>query len=123
MRWSFDSNRAIFTQLTEKLKEMIISGEIKAGEKLPSIRELSVTVGVTPTTMQKSLTQLEEQHLIITHRTSGKFVTEDIALIKNMRDEMALQIIADTRTKIEKLGYTEKEIHNLIQLNFNNSEV
>ena len=44
MAWSFDPNRPIYTQLTERLRLRIASGEYPPGEKLPAVRELAAEV-------------------------------------------------------------------------------
>ena len=54
MSFSFDNNIPIYIQLVEQLKINIISGKIKPGERLPSIRDLAMDNKVNPITMQKA---------------------------------------------------------------------
>ena len=84
MTWKFDNDKPIYLQLVEELKLKIISNELSAGSKLPSVREFAAEAGVNPNTMQRALAELEGQQLVFTKRTSGRFVTEDDAYIQTL---------------------------------------
>ena len=86
MNTNFDNNIPIYLQLLEYVKTYIISGQIKSGEKLPSVREFANMFKVNPNTMQKALVELEEQKLIYTERTNGKYVTKDEKIIAKLKD-------------------------------------
>lgn len=89
MSWNFDETRPIFQQIVERITMDIVSGKYKAGDKLPSVREFAIEAGVNPNTMQKALSSLEDSGLIITHRNSGRMVTEDTKLITKLRKNSA----------------------------------
>ena len=61
MNFEFNNNTPIYVQLVEQLKMRIVSGYLKVGERLPSVRELALQTKVNPNTVQKALTELEEQ--------------------------------------------------------------
>ena len=77
----FDAGRPIYAQIVERLKAKILAGEYPPGGHLDSVRDLAAVAGVNPNTMQRALAQLESEGLVRTERTSGRYVTEDIALI------------------------------------------
>ena len=54
LEWNFDENTPIYLQIIEQIKKCIATGELQADEKLPAVRELAVTAGVNPNTMQKA---------------------------------------------------------------------
>ena len=85
MDYIFDNERPIYIQLVEKLRLEIVSGKLKQGERLPSVRELALIARVNPNTMQKALVELENEGLVYTERTNGKFVTTDIKLIEKVK--------------------------------------
>ena len=93
MDYIFDNERPIYIQLVEKLRLEIVSGKLKQGERLPSVRELALIVRVNPNTMQKALVELENEGLVYTERTNGKFVTTDIKLIEKVKKELAKEKI------------------------------
>ena len=60
----FDSGAPIYTQIMNKIKLRILSGQWAAGERIPAVRELAVEFGVNPNTMQRSLSELERDGLL-----------------------------------------------------------
>ena len=104
MEFVFDNNIPIYIQLVEQLKIFIISGKIKAGEKLPSVREFAQTFKVNPNTMQKALSELENMNLIYTERTNGKFVTKDSQLIEKLKDEYAITLAKSYFQGMKRIG-------------------
>lgn len=117
MKWNIDNNKPIHSQLVEQLKSKIISGEIEIGSKLDPVRVMAQEAEVNPNTMQKALVELENQGLVYSKRTTGRFVTEDFEIVKNMREEVAIQSIKDLQETLKKLGYSNEEIIELIKQN------
>ncbi|HIT91153.1 MAG TPA: GntR family transcriptional regulator [Candidatus Merdenecus merdavium] len=117
MAWNLSSERPIYLQLMEKIETDIISGIYKPGDKLSSVRELAAEAAVNPNTMQKALAELERKNLVYSQRTSGRFITEDQEMIKEMRDEIALQQIKEFLQRMQLLGFTKEEVENLILQN------
>lgn len=115
MAWTLNSDRPIYAQLLEKLKMQIVSGFYQPGDRLPSVRDLAQEASVNPNTMQKAFTELERSGLIITQRTSGRIVTEDINMIKEIQLELAKENIKAFLENMKQLGYTETEIVTLIK--------
>ncbi len=114
MSWNIDNNKPVYTQLIEQLKFKIISGDIKSGEKIDSVRSLAEEAQVNPNTMQKALVDLERQGLVYSKRTSGRFVTDDDEKIKSIKREVANEEIQRLNNILKKLGYMEEEIIELV---------
>ena len=110
MNTNFDNNIPIYLQLLEYVKTYIISGQIKSGEKLPSVREFANMFKVNPNTMQKALVELEEQKLIYTERTNGKYVTKDEKIIAKLKEEYARDITSKYFENMCKIGFTQDEV-------------
>lgn len=104
MEVTFENNIPIYLQVVEYLKIYLISGVFKVGEKLPSVREFSGSFKVNPNTMQKALGELEEEKLIYTDRTNGKFVTKNEALITKLKDEYATTLARNYLVGMKKIG-------------------
>ncbi|MFQ7293168.1 MAG: GntR family transcriptional regulator [Monoglobales bacterium] len=117
MQWEFNSDRAIYAQIIEQMKLFIVSGELNPGDKVPSVRELASEAGVNPNTMQKALSELERGGLLFSNRTSGRFITEDGAMIQNIKEELAKENIENFLKNMEKIGFDKKQTAELI-LNF-----
>ncbi len=107
MKFEFDNNIPIYIQLVEQLKIYIISGNIKPGERLPSVRELALQTQVNPNTMQKALSELENLKLVYTERTNGKYVTKDQKLIDQLRLEYASELSKNYLSSMKDIGFTK----------------
>ncbi|NME83576.1 GntR family transcriptional regulator [Clostridium sp. SM-530-WT-3G] len=115
MSWNFTDDKPIYLQLMEQIQLRIICGTYKAGEKLPSVREIASEASVNPNTMQKALTELERTGLVFSQRTSGRFITEDTKMIKNIRNDLAKDTINSFFKSMKKMGYTQDEILELVK--------
>lgn len=115
MSEQFDSSRPIYAQLVERLKARILAGTYQSGGHLDSVRDLAAAAGVNPNTMQRALAQLEVEGLVRTERTSGRFVTEDIDLIEQLRASAARNIAADFLEKMRSIGYTPQQAAELLR--------
>ena len=111
MAWNLDSSRPIYTQIVERISLDIIAGKYQPGARLPSVRDFASEAGVNPNTMQKALAELERENLVHSERTSGRFITEDTAMIEKRREELATTQIRDFFEKMQQMGFdTEKTI-------------
>ena len=110
MSWTLDSDRPIFIQIVERISLDIISGVYKPGDKLPSVRELASIAAVNPNTMQKALSELERTGLVYSHRTSGRFITEDTQMIEDLKASLAKEKIEEFFDNMSKLGFDKTEI-------------
>lgn len=115
MTWILDSDRPIYTQIIEKLSLDIVSGIYSPGQKIPSVRELALIASVNPNTMQKALSELERIGLVYSHRTSGRFITEDIHLIEKYKKHLALEEITKFFEKMNQLGLKREETLSYIE--------
>ncbi len=104
MDYIFDNERPIYIQLVEIIRIEIVSGKFKKGQKIPSVRELALIMKVNPNTMQKALIELENEKLIYTERTNGKYVTEDEQLIEKVKSELANGIVNTYLNSMENIG-------------------
>lgn len=106
----FNNSVPIYLQIVSEIKKQIISGKLIPGERIPSVRELALTYKVNPNTMQKALIELEENGLIKTERTNGKFVTEDENIINKIKNDYADNLTQNYLSEMISLGITKQEI-------------
>ena len=109
MNFIFDNERPIYIQLVEKIRLEIISGKLKSGERIPSVRELALTARVNPNTMQKALAELENEGLVYTERTNGKFVTDNKELIEKIKKELAKEKVNNYLNDMKNIGIAYEE--------------
>lgn len=111
----FQSNIPIYVQLIDVIKLQIVSGKLKPGDKLKSVRDLAMEYGVNPNTMQKALAELEWDGLLYTVRTTGRYVTEDADLIRKLREQLAAERIHQFLEEMERFGYSRQEMQQLLE--------
>lgn len=104
MQWELNSDKPVYLQLLEQIQVEIISGKYKAGEKLPSVRDLATQATVNPNTMQRAMTELERDGLVYANRTAGRFITSDEDLIKQLKTSYITQLIQEFLDKMKQLG-------------------
>ncbi|MBP8854888.1 MAG: GntR family transcriptional regulator [Oscillospiraceae bacterium] len=122
MAWNLSADRPIYLQLMEQLALRIVSGEYRAGERIPSVRELAQDAAVNPNTMQKALAELEAKGLITTQRTAGRSITEDASMIQNVRESLAQSELRTFLLQMRRLGYTKADIGALLEKACNEEE-
>ncbi len=115
MEWNFRNDQPIYSQLTQRLTEAIVSGIYAPGEKLPSVRELALEAGVNPNTVQRALTELEREGLVFSQRTAGRFVTENENMIVNAKLRIADERVSEFLRSMKTLGCGRQEIISLIE--------
>lgn len=115
MEYIFENERPIYVQLVEKIRIEIVSGKLKLGQRIPSVRELAINARVNPNTMQKALAELENEGLIYTERTNGKFVTNDEKLIEKLKKELAEEKVNNFMKSMKSIGITYDEALKYLQ--------
>lgn len=115
MPWDLKSDRPIYAQLIEQIELKICSGVYALGSKLPSVRELAQEASVNPNTMQRALAKLEESGLVYANRTEGRYVTEDVEMVRNVKNRLAEDLIEEFLQNMKRLGFSEDEIITVIK--------
>lgn len=103
-------NKPIYMQIMDTVKAGIASGELQPGQRILSVRDMAKEFEVNPNTMQRALNELERENVLISERTSGRYVTEDRKLIEEMRYEMAREAVEKFKNDMKVLGFTSGEI-------------
>ncbi|WP_058306891.1 GntR family transcriptional regulator [Gracilibacillus massiliensis] len=106
----FQRDKPIYLQVVDQIMQEIVSGNRQAGDKLPSVRELAVDVGVNPNTIQRVYRELDIREVTITKRGQGTFVTEDKELIEQVRTDFKRRYIKQFFSDMEALGFSKAEI-------------
>ena len=118
MAWTFGSSLPLYIQIADRIRANIVCGVYAKQEKLPAVRELALEASVNPNTMQRAFTCLENEGLVITAGTMGRFVTDDDRVIREARENMASMFVGDFLDKITRLGYTPAEAARFVE-NYN----
>lgn len=115
MSWKFNDSAPIYLQIMDEIKLRIAKGILKPGDKVPAVRELAVTAGVNPNTMQKALSELEREGVLYSNRTAGRFVAENSEGADDMKMTIVEKYISECLKGLRELGYEDNQILDMIQ--------
>lgn len=108
------SSTPIYEQIIIGIKELILKNAIKAGDKLPSVRELSNILTINPNTVSKAYTELEKQNIVETIKGKGTFISSNYG--KMASEEKISKLILDFKKLILEANYLGLEENDLILL-------
>jgi GntR family transcriptional regulator len=111
----FQSSKPIYMQIADKIILDVLQGKQKTGEKLPSVREMAVQMGVNPNTIQRTYSELERMNIVETRRGQGTFVTENIEMMQKIRETLQFEVIGTFVEKMEEIGVTKEKMMELLQ--------
>ena len=114
MAWEFSGDKPIYSQLVERLQRRLVTGEYAPGSRLPSVRDLAEEAAVNPNTMQRALAELEDQQLVFSQRTAGRFVTQDGERLTALGRDMARQRLDRFLAETGELGYGREAVLRLL---------
>lgn len=115
MAWKFSSDKPVYLQISDRIVKKVLSGEYKAGEQIPSVRQIAFEAAVNPNTVQHAFTELENEGLIISKGTLGRFVTEDTQVVASCRRKMAEQFVCEFSKNMKELSITKEQAVNMIE--------
>ena len=107
----------IYEQIMDYMKSAIISGELKPGEGLPSVRALAAELKISALTVKKAYDRLEEDGFVVTVHGKGSFVAEtDTGLAEEARRRGAEEKLAQAVDSVRSAGLTDDEIRALLEI-------
>lgn len=115
MAYVFNNETPIYLQIVDLIINDIINGSLKPNDKLLSVREYSNVFKVNPNTIVKALAMLEDDKLIYTERTNGKFVTSDLDIINKYRANTYKSKIESFINEMEAMGLDKESVINMIK--------
>ena len=104
MNWKFVGDRPVYQQIMALIRGGILTGELSPGQKIPSVRDLAAQAQVNPNTVQRALTELEREGLLVSGGTSGRRVTEEETVLKEMKEQSILELARECAEKFRVVG-------------------
>ena len=98
----FRDSRPVYEQICEKIKELIVGGAIRAGDKIMSVRDMAAALTINPNTIVKAYKQLEQDGYIYSVQGKGYFVAEKSYASSNAR---VAEIIKNTEANLTELCF------------------
>ena len=113
----------VYEQIIKQVEEQVLTGILKEGDKLPSVRSLSVKLSINPNTIQKAYTELDRRQLILTVPGKGSFISEKAIEVVGANSREKMTELNKIIRELALAGVTKEEIINNIEEVFNNTEV
>lgn len=110
MSQTFNNTQPIYLQILQRLCRQVVRGEIEAGDKLPSVREMALHIGVNPNTVQRVYGELERLEIVETRRGLGSFITENEVRLNQLREELKSEQIGSFIKDMKETGFRREEI-------------
>lgn len=111
----YKDRRPLYEQVTERFKELILTGVLQPDEKIPSVRSMAIELSVTPNTIQRAYSELEKAGYIYTVTGRGNFVSDG----NTLRDIYLQQLLGQVRSAISQAknaGISRDEILETLEL-------
>lgn len=118
----FNNNIPIYIQVMEKIKQDVIIGKLKPGDKMPSSRDFANELGINFNTVARVYKEMEMEEILFTKRGLGTFITEAPERIDCLRYEMAKKQIDEFIKGMQLIGYTKEDMIRFIEMEDNYME-
>jgi GntR family transcriptional regulator len=110
MTIEFDNNAPIYIQIMNYIKGEIVTGKLKPGDKILSVRELASELQINPNTVQRTFQELEREEIVETRRGMGRYVTSEEDKIMTIKKEMAQDVLDRFIRGMQELGFEGDDI-------------
>jgi GntR family transcriptional regulator len=111
MRIDFKSGVPFYRQIIEQVKFAVARGGLKAGDQLPTVRQLSVDLAVNPNTVVRAYRELEIAGAVDSQQGSGTFITRNRPDIDPLEKQRMLdQILTDLLARASSYGFSLEDV-------------
>lgn len=111
---NYRDSRPIYEQVKDGLRQLIINGVLTEGSRLPSVRELAVSLTINPNTIQRAYRELEAEGYTVSVPGKGSYVSLENDAAKARKAELMEKLSALT-AELHSLGVSEEEMSAMIQ--------
>lgn len=111
---NYRDGRPIYEQIRDGFRQLIITGVLPAGSKMPSVREVASSLAINPNTIQRAYRELEAEGYIASVPGKGSFVTDREEAVSARREELLLRF-RSLLAELKQVGAEESTLINLIR--------
>lgn len=114
---SNSSNKPIYEQIKDQIKNKIVSNELKTGEQLPSIRNLARDLRISVITTKNAYEELEREGYVETIPGKGVYVANKNTELIREEQLQKIEDLMDTAVSIAKISdISKKEIESILDI-------
>jgi len=114
MNLKFTGDRPVYQQIMTMIRGQILRGELPPGARIPSVRELAAQTQVNPNTVQRAMNELERERLLVSGGTNGRTVTEDKAVLEQVRNQELQALAKECAQRFAEFGIPPQEAARLL---------
>ena len=111
---NYNDSRPIYEKVKDSLRRLILTGALPPDSRLPSVRELAMSLSINPNTIQRAYRELEAEGCIVSVPGKGSFVARDGAAREQRKRELAEQLRALAK-EFDALGVQREELIALLK--------
>ncbi|MBR3281521.1 MAG: GntR family transcriptional regulator [Clostridia bacterium] len=106
----YTNRTPIYEQIVNEIERFVTLGVYQPKQKIESVRDLALNLGINPNTVKKAYDELERRGVITTLSTKGTFITENIKALTKSKIDERIEAIKAEMIELEKLGISKEEI-------------
>ncbi|ARY91904.1 MULTISPECIES: GntR family transcriptional regulator [Lacticaseibacillus] len=106
----FDDKVPIYLQIKQYLYQAIITDRLKSGAQLPAVRQLAAELTVNVNTVQRALSELIQEGVLVTRRGRGNFVTDDIKVLIELKNRVIATELGTLYRQLADLNLSAAEM-------------
>jgi len=108
----FRKQKPIYLQIADWLMEQVLDGKLAEDERVPSVRDVAMQMGVNPNTVVRTFDYLQQQEIIVNRRGVGYFVCSDARkrILAEQRREFLEEDLPIIKQKMQILGLTQDDL-------------
>ena len=110
---NYRDSRPIYEQIKDGLRKLIVTGALRTGEKLPSVRALATQLSINPNTIQRAYNELEGEGYIYSVPGKGSFAAGNTGADEARRKELT-EKLRELAAELKYLGVTGEELAALV---------
>ncbi|MEE1357482.1 MAG: GntR family transcriptional regulator [Clostridia bacterium] len=116
------SAKPIYEQIIDGIEKDILLGILNEGDAVPSVRELSVTLGINPNTVQKAYIELDRRSIIISGHGVGSFVKSGALAAIKESERKKLEHLHRLASELYLAGVAKEELFDVIDRAYKQKE-
>ena len=118
MSFLINNREPVYLQVVRYFKEQIATGQLTAGQEIPSRRELASLLKINPNTAQKAYKEMEEHGLIYTERNFPSRITTDKKVLNGVREELIQEAVDAFILAIKPIQVPVDELVDIVKKNY-----
>jgi len=116
---NFRATEPLYLQIARQVEQLVVQGELKLGDQLPTVRELATELRINFNTVGRAYHVLDETHLISTQRGRGTYIWEEPTeeMLRHLKKKSMEELARNYLNEVSQLGYSlEDAINELKQV-------